>query len=102
MPPSLLLASQVHPRDTRLYLPIDRYLKRIDTYQNNHIHCLLTGGNAKFMLLMNAEPVSTPYASYPTSPPSRPTTARQSTLLASNPNSQQTEDAVRQFLMDVS
>lgn len=79
-----------------------RYLKRIDTYQNNHIHCLLTGGNVKFMLLMNADPASTPYAAYPTSPPSRPTTARQSTLLASNPNSQQTEDAVRQFMMDVS
>lgn len=82
-------------------LTLARYLKRIDTYQNNHIHCLLTGGNVKFMLLMNADPTSTPYSNYQTSPPQRPASVRQSTILASNPNSQQTEDAVRQFMLEV-
>ncbi|KAK3050735.1 TRAPP subunit [Extremus antarcticus] len=77
------------------------YLKKVDSYQNNHIHCLLTGGNIKFMLLMNPDPTSTPYSTYQTSPPSRPSTARQSTLLASNPTAPQTEDAVRQFMLEV-
>lgn len=80
-----------------------RYLRRIDTFQNNHIHCFLTGGNVKFMLLMNPDPSTTTYSSYQASPPSRPSTARQSTgLLAANPTSQQTEDAVRQFMFEVS
>ncbi|KAK5123740.1 hypothetical protein LTR85_002376 [Meristemomyces frigidus] len=80
----------------------DLYLKRIDTFQNNHVHCFLTGGNVKFMLLMNPDPSATTYSSYQVSPPSRPSTARQSTtMLAANPNSQQTEDAVRQFMFEV-
>jgi len=78
---------------------VSRYLKKVDTFQNNHIHCFLTGGNVKFMLLMNADPSMTGYAS---PPPSRPSTARQSTLLASNPASSQTEEAVRNFMTEVS
>lgn len=78
-----------------------RYLKKIDTFQNNHIHAFLTGGNIKFMLLMNPDPTATAYATYQTSPPSRPSTGRQSMLIASNPNSQQTEEAVRQFMFEV-
>lgn len=62
---------------------------------------MLTGGNMKFMLLMNSDPASTPYSAYQTNPPSRPSTARQSTMLAANPNSQQTEEAVRQFMLEV-
>ncbi|KAK5685221.1 TRAPP subunit [Elasticomyces elasticus] len=78
------------------------YLKRVDNYQNNHVHCYLTGGNVKFMLLMNPDPSATTYSAYPTSPPSRPSTARQSTiLLAANPTSQATEEAVRQFMNEV-
>ncbi|KAF2159368.1 hypothetical protein M409DRAFT_30118 [Zasmidium cellare ATCC 36951] len=80
----------------------DLYLKKIDSFQNNHIHTFLTGGNVKFMLLMNPDPSSTSYSAYQTSsPPSRPSTARQNTLLASNPGSQQTEEAVRQFMFEV-
>lgn len=56
----------------------------------------------KFMLLMNPDPSITTYSSYPTSPPSRPSTARQSTImLAANPTSQATEEAVRQFMIEV-
>jgi trafficking protein particle complex subunit 2 len=88
----------------------DRYLRKIDSHQDNHIHCFLTGGNVKFMLLMNPDPSATTYSSYPGSqPPSRPATAataggnRQSTAsLAANPTSQGTEDAVRVFMMEVS
>ncbi|TKA68825.1 hypothetical protein B0A55_08724 [Friedmanniomyces simplex] len=76
------------------------YLKRIDSYQNNHVHCYLTGGNVKFMLLMNPDPSATAYAA--SQPPSRPSTARQSTMaLAANPTSQATEEAVRQFMGEV-
>ncbi|GIZ45660.1 hypothetical protein CBER1_08175 [Cercospora berteroae] len=78
----------------------DLYLKKIDSFQNNHIHCFLTGGNIKFMLLMNPDPSATPYSNYQ-APPSRPNTGRQSTLIASNPTSQQTEEAVRQFMTEV-
>ena len=84
-------------------LTIHRYLKNIDRYQNNHIHCFLTGGNVKFLLLMNPDPSSTTYANYPGSNPTRPqsVSAKQTTLLASNPSSAQTEEAVRQFMLDV-
>ncbi|CZT25174.1 related to sedlin [Ramularia collo-cygni] len=58
-------------------------------------------GNVKFMLLMNPDPAATAYSSFQTSPPSRPATARQSTLIANNPTSQQTEEAVRQFMLEV-
>lgn len=84
--------------------PHHSYLKNIDRFQNNHIHCFLTGGNVKFLLLMNPDPSSTTYSSYPASNPPRPppsVTARQSTLLASNPSSAQTEEAVRQFMLEI-
>lgn len=84
-----------------LYSSHSRYLKKIDSFQNNHIHTFITGGNVKFMLLMNPDPAATAYSSFQASPPSRPSTARQSTLIANNPSSQQTEDAVRQFMSEV-
>lgn len=54
------------------------------------------------MLLMNADPLATPYSNFASPPPSRSSTARQSTLLANNPGSSQTEDAVRGFVTEVS
>jgi hypothetical protein len=80
----------------------NRYLKKVDSFQNNHIHTFITGGNVKFMLLMNADPLATPYSNFASPPPSRSSTARQSTLLANNPGSSQTEDAVRGFVTEVS
>jgi hypothetical protein len=82
----------------------NRYLKHIDRFQNNHIHCFITGGNVKFMLLMNPDPSSTTYSTYPAAAPQRQhpsIPAKQSTLLANNPTSAQTEEAVRQFMTDV-
>jgi hypothetical protein len=52
------------------------------------------------MLLMNPDPSSTTYSTYPAAAPQRQhpsIPARQSTLLANNP----TEEAVRQFMTDV-
>ena len=80
----------------------DRYLKKVDSFQNNHIHTFITGGNVKFMLLMNSDPLVTPYSNFASPPPSRSSTARQSMLLANNPGSSQTEDAVRSFVTEVS
>ncbi|KAI5246180.1 trafficking protein-like protein particle complex subunit 2 [Aureobasidium subglaciale] len=80
------------------------YLKNVDRFQNNHIHCFITGGNVKFMLLMNPDPTSTTYSTYSAAAPQRQhpsVTARQSTLLANNPTGAQTEEAVRQFMTDV-
>ncbi|KAL1590543.1 hypothetical protein WHR41_00952 [Cladosporium halotolerans] len=80
----------------------DLYLKKVDTFQNNHIHTFITGGNVKFMLLMNPDPSATPYSNLASPPPSsRSSTARQSMLLANNPSSSQTEDAVRGFVTEV-
>lgn len=82
----------------------DSYLKHIDRFQNNYVHCFLTGGNIKFMLLMNPDPSSTTYSTYPAANPGRAHTqsaARQSTLLANNPTGAQTEEAVRQFMTEV-
>lgn len=82
----------------------DMYLKRVDSYQNNHIHCFITGTNAKFLLLMNPDPPSTAYSAYQlSSPPTKqPPNSRQGLLLASNPTSPQTEDAVRLFMNEAS
>lgn len=59
----------------------------------------------KFMLLMNPDPSATSYSSYQTSPSSRPTsvaTSRHSAMMvAANPNAQLTEDAVRNFVIEV-
>lgn len=51
---------------------------------------------------MNPDPQATPYSNFASPPPSRPSTARQSMLLANNPGSSQTEDAVRGFVTEVS
>lgn len=83
------------------------YLKNVDRFQNNYIHCFLTGGNVKFLLLMNPDPSSTAYASYAAanpqsrSHPAGAATTRTSTLLANNPSSAQTEEAVRQFMLEI-
>jgi hypothetical protein len=91
-----------HPVYLTLTLNDNRYLKKVDSFQNNHIHTFLTGGNVKFMLLMNSDPLVTPYSNFASPPPSRGSTARQSMLLANNPGSSQTEDAVRSFVTEVS
>jgi len=79
------------------------YLKNIDRFQNNFVHCYLTGGNVKFLLLMNPDPTSTTYANFPGANQAKPqsTVSRQSTLLANNPSSAATEEAVKQFMLEV-
>jgi hypothetical protein len=99
------ILKQLQPTLDSLYIDTDtntRYLKKVDSFQNNHVHTFITGGNVKFMLLMNADPLATPYSNFASPPQSRSSTARQSTLLANNPGSSQTEDAVRGFVTEVS
>ncbi|TKA25316.1 hypothetical protein B0A50_06220 [Salinomyces thailandicus] len=85
----------------------DLYLKKIDSYQNNSIHCFLTATNVKFLLLMNPDPSATPYSQHTpgttTSPPPRAAAnaKHSATLLAANPSSPQTEEAVRVFMGEV-
>ncbi|KAI9781680.1 MAG: TRAPP subunit [Candelina submexicana] len=70
----------------------DRYLKVVDRFHNNYISCFLTGGNIKFLLL---HAPSTP------TPTTATNTSRSSTSVAANPTAPATEEAIRQFMMDV-
>ncbi|KAI0180381.1 Sedlin [Hypoxylon sp. FL1284] len=65
------------------------YLKCVDKFFNNHVSCLVTGGNVKFLLLHQ-----------PTTPVSA-TSTRSSTSIGANPTSPQTEEAVRNFMLEV-
>lgn len=65
------------------------YLKVIDKFYNNYISCFITGGNVKFLLL---HAPSQPAASH---------TSRNNTSIAANPNSPQTEEAIKQFFIEV-
>ncbi|KAI9837798.1 MAG: hypothetical protein M1819_006732 [Sarea resinae] len=66
------------------------YLKVIDRFYNNYISCFLTGGNIKFLLLHA-----------PTQPSPASATSRSSTSIAANPTAPATEEAIRQFFVDV-
>lgn len=83
-----------------------RFLKTVDRFQNNHIFCFLTGGNVKFLLLMNPDPNVTSYGSYNSAAPAKGSatgaaSSRQAGPIASNPASTQTEDAVRSFMSEI-
>jgi hypothetical protein len=66
-----------------------RYLKCIDKFFNNYISCLVTAGNIKFLLLH--QPSTTVSA----------TSSRSSTSIGANPTSPQTEEAIRNFFVEV-
>ncbi|KAI9723248.1 MAG: hypothetical protein M1812_001130 [Candelaria pacifica] len=68
------------------------YLKVIDRFHNNYISCFLTGGNIKFLLL------HAPSIPIPTTATN---TSRSSTSVAANPTAPATEEAIRQFMVDV-
>lgn len=81
-----------------------RFLKTIDRFQNNHIFCFLTGGNVKFLLLMNPDPNVTSYGSYMPPTATKGTGAsgtRQAGSITNNPTSTQTEEAVKSFMGEV-
>ncbi|KAK3332522.1 Sedlin [Cercophora scortea] len=65
------------------------YLKVIDKFFNNYISCFMTAGNVKFLLLHQ-----------PTTPVSSSST-RNSTSIGANPQSPQTEEAVKNFFTEV-
>lgn len=66
-----------------------RYLKVVDKFFNNYVSCFVTGGNVKFLLLHQ-----------PALPPGPPT-SRSSTAIGANPTSPATEEAVRNFFVEV-
>lgn len=69
---------------------IHRYLKVIDKFFNNYISCFVTGANVKFLLLHQ-----------PTSSGTGPGTSRSSTSIAANPTSAATEEAIKNFFVEV-
>ncbi|KAK7924133.1 hypothetical protein PG985_006187 [Apiospora marii] len=67
------------------------YLKHVDKFFNNYVSCYITAGNIKFLLLHQ-----------PTTPNSAAAaSSRSSTSIAANPTSPQTEEAVRNFFVEV-
>ena len=65
-----------------------RYLKCIDKFFNNYVSCFVTGGNVKLLLLHQpSQPVSS--------------TSRVSTAIGANPTGQATEEAIRNFFVEV-
>lgn len=65
------------------------YLKCVDKFFNNYVSCFVTGGNVKFLLLHQ-----------PTTPVST-TSTRSSTSIGANPTSPQTEEAIKNFMLEV-
>jgi hypothetical protein len=66
-----------------------RYLKVVDKFFNNFVSCFMTGGNIKFLLLHQPTAAATS------------TSSRNSTSIAANPTSPQTEDAIKNFFLEV-
>ncbi|KAL7626218.1 TRAPP subunit [Parahypoxylon ruwenzoriense] len=72
------------------------YLKCVDKFFNNYVSCFVTGGNVKFLLLHQPPgPASSSSAS------SSASAARSSTSIGANPTSPQTEEAVKNFMLEV-
>ncbi|KAK1756228.1 transport protein particle 20 kDa subunit [Echria macrotheca] len=70
------------------------YLKAIDKFFNNYVSCFVTAGNIKFLLLH--QPLN------PTAGAAAGTSStRNSTSIAANPTSPQTEEAVKNFFNEV-
>ncbi|KAI8959770.1 Sedlin [Daldinia sp. FL1419] len=65
------------------------YLKCVDKFFNSYVSCFITGGNVKFLLLHQ-----------PTTPVST-TSTRSSTSIGANPTSPQTEEAIKNFMLEV-
>lgn len=81
-----LLIEDIHAN--HLYI-IQRYLKCVDKFFNNYVSCFVTGGNVKFLLLHQ-----------PTTPVPTAST-RSSTSIGANPTSPQTEEAIKNFMLEV-
>lgn len=67
-----------------------RYLKVIDKFFNNYISCFVTGANVKFLLLH--QPIGSGTGSG---------SSRSSTSIAANPTSAATEEAIKNFFVEV-
>ncbi|KAJ9155063.1 Trafficking protein particle complex subunit 2 [Pleurostoma richardsiae] len=65
------------------------YLKVVDKFFNNYISCFVTGANVKFLLLHQPTAAASGASS------------RSSTSIAANPTSPATEEAIKNFFMEV-
>lgn len=70
-------------------LSVSRYLKVIDKFFSNYISCFMTGANVKFLLLHQPTTVGSA------------TSSRSSTSIAANPTSPATEEAIKNFYLEV-
>lgn len=68
----------------------NRYLKVIDKFFNNYISCFVTGANVKFLLLHQ-----------PSGSGSGLGASRSSTSIAANPTSAATEEAIKNFFLEI-
>jgi len=75
-------------------------LKVIDKFFNNYISCFVTAGNIKFLLLHQPTTATAGSSANPL-PPSSSSSTRNSTSIAANPTSPQTEEAVKNFFTEV-
>lgn len=78
-----------HPERALTHAHANRYLKHVDKFFNNYISCFITAGNIKFLLLH--QPMG----------PISSASSRGSTSIAANPTSPQTEEAVKNFFIEV-
>lgn len=69
--------------------PAHRYLKVVDKFFNNYISCFVTGANVKFLLLHQPTGSGTG------------TGSRSSTSIAANPTSAATEEAIKNFFLEI-
>lgn len=69
---------------------VSRYLKVIDKFFNNYISCFVTGANVKFLLLHQPTVSGTGTGS-----------TRSSTSIAANPTSAATEEAIKNFFVEI-
>lgn len=70
-------------------LRVIRYLKVVDKFFNNYISCFVTAANVRFLLLH--QPIGSSSSS----------SSRSSTSIAANPTSPATEEAIRNFFVEV-
>jgi trafficking protein particle complex subunit 2 len=86
-----------------------RYLKCIDRFYNNYVSCFMTGGSKCLdlkviysqLLTKATKDIKFLLLHAPSQPSTTTSSTRASTSIAANPTSPQTEEAIRQFFVEV-
>lgn len=85
--------------DVHSMLMLGRYLKHVDRFHNSYIHCFLTGGNIKFLLLTSPDSSRSASSTAGSAAASRNSTY--SSSAAYNPTAPATEEAIKNFFLEV-